>query len=88
MCFHKHRASETDSDDEVSLSRSERPREKWDYEKIASVPEVASAFRAFAHRALCKESVSFLEEVKRCVHLMLMCLECGDYSTKKRFHEA
>ncbi|CAM9916653.1 unnamed protein product, partial [Sphacelaria rigidula] len=37
----------------------------WNYEKIAKDPKVADAFRAFAHRALCQESVSFLEEVTR-----------------------
>lgn len=37
----------------------------WNYDKMASVPEVAEAFRAFAWRALCQESVMFLEEVAR-----------------------
>lgn len=39
---------------------------KWDYELIASVPEMAETFRTFANRALCQESVCFLEEVTRC----------------------
>lgn len=73
MCSNGHRKSEMDSDDEVPSHGCKRPPEKWDYEKIARVPELASAFRAFAHRALCKESVCFLEEVTRYVHLILMC---------------
>ena len=40
-------------------------RTKWSYEKMAQVPAVAEAFRAFAWRALCQESVMFLEEVTK-----------------------
>ncbi|CAM9298964.1 unnamed protein product [Scytosiphon promiscuus] len=46
-------------------------RTNWSYDKMASVPAVAEAFRAFAWRALCHESVMFLEEVAR--------YESGDY---------
>ena len=42
-------------------------RTKWSYDKMASVPAVAEAFRAFAWRALCQESIMFLEEVSKCV---------------------
>lgn len=40
-------------------------RTKWSYDKMAAVPAVAEAFRAFAWRALCQESVMFLEEVTK-----------------------
>ncbi|CAB1112271.1 unnamed protein product [Ectocarpus sp. CCAP 1310/34] len=42
---------------------------------MAKVPEVAEAFRGFAHRALCQESIMFLEEVTK--------YESGDYSIAK-----
>lgn len=42
-------------------------RTKWSYDKMASVPAVAEAFRAFAWRALCQESIMFLEEVAKYV---------------------
>lgn len=38
----------------------------WNYEKIAQNEAMAEAFRAFANRALCQESLWFLEEVARC----------------------
>lgn len=38
---------------------------KWSYDAMATVPEVAEAFRGFAHRALCQESIMFLEEVAK-----------------------
>ncbi|CAM9534377.1 unnamed protein product [Sphacelaria rigidula] len=44
---------------------------KWSYDKMAQMPAVAEAFRAFAWRALCQESVMFLEEVRK--------YETGDY---------
>lgn len=47
-------------------------RTKWSYDKMASVPAVAEAFRAFASRALCQESILFLEEVSK--------YESGDYA--------
>eukprot|EP00904_Undaria_pinnatifida_P005841 jgi/Undpi1/2387/HiC_scaffold_13.g05768.m1 len=47
-------------------------RTKWSYDKMASVPAVAEAFRAFAWRALCQESIMFLEEVAK--------YESGDYA--------
>lgn len=56
--------SETDSDDELP-SETQHQRQRWNYERIASFPGLADAFRAFAHRALCQESVCFLEEVTR-----------------------
>ncbi|CAM9709543.1 unnamed protein product [Ascophyllum nodosum] len=37
----------------------------WSYDKMASVPKMAEAFREFAWRALCQESVMFLEEVSK-----------------------
>ena len=40
-------------------------RRKWNYETLATVPEMAVAFRAFSFRALCQESVLFLEEVSK-----------------------
>lgn len=43
----------------------------WNYETIARDPEVSEAFREFAHRALCQESVDFLEEVTRCAYYLL-----------------
>lgn len=51
-----------------SASATDMPstsRRKWDYESLAVVPELAAAFRAFAFRALCQESVLFLEEVSK-----------------------
>lgn len=39
--------------------------QKWSYETLVSVPELASAFRAFAFKALCLDSVEFLEEVSK-----------------------
>ena len=51
----------------------------WTYDKIAVNSPMAEAFRAFANRALCQESVWFLEEVSRWVRgifysLMLLLL--------------
>lgn len=40
----------------------------WNYDKIAMNEPMAEAFRAFANRALCQESVWFLEEVARYEH--------------------
>lgn len=40
-------------------------RRRWSYESLAAVPEMAVAFRAFSFRALCQESVLFLEEVSK-----------------------
>lgn len=40
-------------------------RARWSYDKMAAVPLVAEAFRAFAWRAMCQESVMFLEEVTK-----------------------
>ncbi|CAM9933000.1 unnamed protein product, partial [Sphacelaria rigidula] len=37
----------------------------WNYEVLAANPRLASAFRTFAFRALCQESVLFLEEVTK-----------------------
>lgn len=48
----------------VSASDVTTPRRrKWSYESLAAVPGMAAAFRAFAFRALCQESVLFLEEI-------------------------
>lgn len=40
----------------------------WTYDKIAVDNSMAEAFRVFANRALCQESVWFLEEVSRWGH--------------------
>lgn len=53
---------------EVNAAR----RRRWSYESLASVPEMAVAFRSFSFRALCQESVLFLEEVSK--------YQSGDYS--------
>lgn len=55
------------SEDESPSSRQDLGglRGGWNYETIASTPLVADAFRSFAKRALCLESVCFLEEVSR-----------------------
>lgn len=37
----------------------------WTYEHVVAVPEVGAAFEDFARRALCHESVLFLQEVSR-----------------------
>lgn len=37
----------------------------WTYERVAAVPEFAAAFEEFARKALCQESVLFLQEVTR-----------------------
>ncbi|CAN0197226.1 unnamed protein product [Pylaiella littoralis] len=47
-------------------------RTRWSYDNMASVPAVQDAFRAFASRALCQESIMFLDEVAK--------YEEGDYS--------
>ena len=59
-------------DDDFDDSRTERTDTSsttcsvnWSYDKMASVPKMAEAFRAFAWRALCQESVMFLEEVSK-----------------------
>lgn len=38
---------------------------KWSYDRMAARPGMAEAFREFAWRALCQESVMFLEEVTK-----------------------
>lgn len=48
-----------------SVEESSYSQNLWNYEKIAANPSVAEAFRAFANRALCQESIWFLEEVSR-----------------------
>ena len=53
------------SDSEVGRGDGSTLRTKWSYDKMAGVPAVAEAFRAFAWRALCQESVMFLEEVTK-----------------------
>eukprot|EP00752_Nemacystus_decipiens_P007141 g6394.t1 len=60
------------SDSEVDPRAGSTLRTEWSYDKMATVPAVAEAFRAFAWRALCQESVMFLEEVAK--------YESGDYS--------
>ncbi|CAM9817612.1 unnamed protein product [Ectocarpus sp. 6 AP-2014] len=71
--------SNTSSQDESRLSDCDETastvRTKWSYDTMATVPEVAEAFRGFAHRALCQESIMFLEEVTK--------YESGDYSIAK-----
>ncbi|CAM9173461.1 unnamed protein product [Ectocarpus fasciculatus] len=61
--------SNTSSQDESRLSDCDATpstvRTKWSYDTMATVPEVAEAFRGFAHRALCQESIMFLEEVAK-----------------------
>lgn len=47
-----------------SSSRSESGM--WNYDKIATNQPMSEAFKTFANRALCQESVWFLEEVSRC----------------------
>ncbi|CAM9245243.1 unnamed protein product, partial [Sphacelaria rigidula] len=37
----------------------------WTYERVAAVPEFTAAFEEFARKALCQESVLFLQEVTR-----------------------
>ena len=61
-----------DIDDDLDCSRidtmdtsSTTHSTTWSYDKMASVPKMAEAFRAFAWRALCQESVMFLEEVSK-----------------------
>lgn len=44
----------------------------WNYDKIAANEAMAEAFRAFANRALCQESVWFLEEVSRWVETLVV----------------
>eukprot|EP00904_Undaria_pinnatifida_P008877 jgi/Undpi1/5119/HiC_scaffold_19.g08471.m1 len=67
--------SQLDSQESLPASGSDAalPRKKsWSYENLAAVPGMAAAFRAFAFRALCQESVLFLEEAKKYQH--------GDFS--------
>lgn len=53
------------SDSDADPGHGSTLRTKWSYDKMAAVPAVAEAFRAFAWRALCQESVMFLEEVSK-----------------------
>lgn len=53
------------SDAETEPGDGSTLRTKWSYDRIATVPAVEEAFRAFAWRALCQESVMFLEEVSK-----------------------
>lgn len=46
----------------------------WNYEKIAQNEAMAEAFRAFANRALCQESLWFLEEVARYIYIYIYLL--------------
>ncbi|CAM9176234.1 unnamed protein product [Hapterophycus canaliculatus] len=46
-------------------SRITRIPQTWTYDKIAANQSMAAAFRAFANRALCQESIWFMEEVSR-----------------------
>ena len=60
--------SQLDSQESLPASGSDvaLPRKRtWSYETLAAVPGMAAAFRAFAFRALCQESVLFLEEAKK-----------------------
>lgn len=57
-------SEDTDSDEDANNINMVH-RRRWNYETIARIPAMAQAFRAFAHRALCQESVAFLEEVAR-----------------------
>ncbi|CAM9900504.1 unnamed protein product, partial [Laminaria digitata] len=51
--------------EEGSCADSGCSQHMWNYDKIAANEGMAEAFRAFANRALCQESVWFLEEVSR-----------------------
>lgn len=53
------------SRDEASRGESGYSQHMWNYDKIAANEDMAEAFRTFANRALCQESVWFLEEVAR-----------------------
>lgn len=53
------------SDSDTDVGDGSTLRTKWSYDKMAAVPAVAEAFRTFAWRALCQESVMFLEEVSK-----------------------
>lgn len=61
--------SNASSQDESRLSECDETastvRTKWSYDTMATVPEVEEAFRGFAHRALCQESIMFLKEVAK-----------------------
>lgn len=59
------RSDSCGSHTEPSSMRSSAPSRMWSYDRMAAVPAVAEAFRAFAWRALCQESVMFLEEVSK-----------------------
>ena len=55
-----------------SCADSGSSQHMWNYDKIAANDGMAEAFRAFANRALCQESVWFLEEVSRWVEGTLL----------------
>ncbi|CAM9915419.1 unnamed protein product [Ectocarpus fasciculatus] len=61
----KTRRSGTSSQQRKITSSEEAAQQMWTYDKIAVNSPMAEAFRAFANRALCQESVWFLEEVSR-----------------------
>lgn len=48
-----------------SISADQSTGSQWSYDKMTTMPAVAEAFRVFAWRALCQESVMFLEEVTK-----------------------
>lgn len=58
------REQEQESDDR-SVACCSGDGEMWSYDFVASTPEMASSFEEFARKALCQESVLFLQEVSR-----------------------
>ncbi|CAN0197744.1 unnamed protein product [Pylaiella littoralis] len=66
----RHRRPGVSSNTRGSSSRSESGM--WNYDKIATNQPMSEAFKTFANRALCQESVWFLEEVSR--------FQNGDYT--------
>lgn len=83
-----HRPRDHDGQEEGLRDREEsgenaQSPHMWTYDKIAANPSMASAFRTFANRALCQESVWFLEEVSRCGSGGGVCTTYRDSSSRR-----
>lgn len=55
------------------------PEVVWTWERLRDVPQLGAAFMDFARKALCEESVLFLQEVTR-YHLDVSTCICGRWA--------
>ncbi|CAM9942938.1 unnamed protein product, partial [Discosporangium mesarthrocarpum] len=82
LCFPCHRYSNSHSTTSIGSTpgdmvavmevKTQEEADTWNFERLASTPMLASAFEDFARKALCHESVMFLEHASR--------YRGGDYS--------